>query len=130
MQAFYNVVSDVSDVAVVMGLLVLLPMMALRRRRNFAGLGLILTATVVIFQLWLTALLILWNYLKLTAVIVGVLTTPVGALLFALAEALWHHAWAEILNLMTSVLIIVVFYFAGKWAIENVASSSHAENRG
>ena len=124
MERFYNLVVDAGDIAFAVCLLVLLPMALFRSKRRLAGVGLTYASFIFGLNLWMYALVALWHYLGLMAVILGIVFTPVGASLIAGIAVAVHKDWWALFCIVSYIAMTLSAYMGGEKLIERGQADS------
>ncbi len=105
---FYNALVVLGDVAFIACVLMFLPLALFRSKRRFAGFGLKYASYIFALNLWMYALLKLWQYWGLVAVIVGVVFTPIAASLMAGIAATLHKDWWTLFVVVSYVVVVIL----------------------
>jgi hypothetical protein len=115
----YNILADISLFALVACLLVFLPMAIFRSLRKTAGKVLKYSSFIFWLELWMYALGALWHYWGLVAVLVGVLTTPIGASLVAVIALVAERDWRAVFAIVGQIAISFSAFAGGEKLIES-----------
>lgn len=114
----YNLLVDLSDIALAVAILVLLPLSIFKSKRRFAGAALGFVGYIFLLNVWAYALAVIWKSWGLVAFIIGVIFTPLGAAIIAIVATTLHRDWADLFSIIVEILLTVGALMGGD-AIKN-----------
>ena len=120
----YNVVSIIGAIALFLAVVVLGPMVLIRRTREAAGVGMVIASWVLGVGLWLWSALVVFAFWGVVGLVVGLLIAGVGVLPLAAIASLLHGSWPILIQLILYTAVVFGLRILGVWISEKAAAGA------